>query len=100
MLRGVGAKEVHLRIASPPVRGICPYGIDIPTREELIATGRDLEAIRDFVGADSLSYLSLEGMLEALREPGASYCDACFSGHYPIAFEQPEKPRPLVNLQR
>lgn len=99
MLRAVGAAEVHLRIASPPVRGICPYGIDIPTHEELIATGRDLAAIRDFVAADSLGYLSLEGMLEALREPGASYCDACFSGHYPVPFEQPEKPRPLINLQ-
>jgi amidophosphoribosyltransferase len=95
MLRGAGAREVHLRIASPPVRDVCPYGIDIPTREELLATGRSVEAIRDFVGADSVGYLSLEGMLEALREPEASYCDACFSGSYPVPFEQPEKPRPL-----
>jgi amidophosphoribosyltransferase len=99
MLRGAGAKEVHLRISSPPVRHPCQYGIDIPTPEELIANGKTEAEIRDFVGADSLGYLSLEGMLEALKDgTGATYCDACFSGRYPVAFEQPGKPRPLLHL--
>jgi amidophosphoribosyltransferase len=100
MLRTAGAAQVHLRIASPPVRNPCPYGIDIPTHEELIASQRSEDETRDFVGCDSLGYLSLPGMLEALQEPGASYCDACFSGDYPIPFEQPQKPRPLLVLQR
>jgi amidophosphoribosyltransferase len=100
MLRTAGASEVHLRIASPPVRNPCPYGIDIPTYEELIASQRSEEETRDYVGCDSLRYLSLPGMLETLQEPGASYCDACFSGDYPVSFEEPQKPRPLLELQR
>jgi amidophosphoribosyltransferase len=100
MLRAAGAREVHLRIASPPVRHPCHYGIDIPTSQELIANGRTEAEIREYVGCDSLGYLSLEGMLRALEDgSGATYCDACFSGSYPVPFEQPCKPRPLLHLQ-
>jgi amidophosphoribosyltransferase len=99
MLRTAGAAEVHLRIASPPVRNPCPYGIDIPTREELIAAHRtEAETCAD-VGCDTLGYLSRQGMLQSL-EPEGCYCDACFSGSYPVPFEQPEQPRPLPLLQK
>jgi amidophosphoribosyltransferase len=104
MIRGAGAREVHLRISSPPTVGPCRYGIDTPTREELIASNHSLAAIRDFVGADSLGYLSLEGLYEAVHagpvqhEAGGGargYCDACFSGRYPIAEEKPARLRQL-----
>ncbi|MCC6749605.1 MAG: amidophosphoribosyltransferase [Deltaproteobacteria bacterium] len=84
MLRQAGAKEVHLRISSPPIGYPCHYGIDTPTREELIGSSRTPSEIAAYVGADSLGYLSLEGMLAAIGEtPGANYCDACFTGRYP-----------------
>jgi amidophosphoribosyltransferase len=161
MLRGAGAAEVHLRISSPPLRHPCFYGIDIPTTDELIAHSRSVEEIRQHTGADTLGYLSLKGMLQALggapdqggaggagaREDGGEgvqraegpglegrqvgedpqgqsaslptsagpapeeppstpeqeavrYCDACFSGSYPVPFEQPVKVKPLPVLQR
>jgi len=87
MLRRAGAKEVHLRIASPPVVGPCYYGIDTPTREELIATRMSPDEIARFVGADSLKYLSLEGLRSCVERPG-EFCDACFSGNYPIKVEE------------
>ncbi len=83
MLKRAGAKEVHLRIASPPVVGPCYYGIDTPTKEELIANRMSLEEIRKHIGADSLRYLSLEG-LRSVVEDKRLYCDACFSNEYPI----------------
>ncbi|WP_448584594.1 amidophosphoribosyltransferase [Thermocrinis sp.] len=83
MLRRAGAKEVHMRIASPPVIGPCYYGIDTPTKEELIATKFSVEEIASFIGADSLRYLSLEG-LRSCVEDYRNFCDACFSGIYPI----------------
>ena len=82
MLRGAGASEVHFRIGSPPVRWPCFYGIDMPTRAELIASKLDVPAIAEKLGADSLGYLSLEGMIEAVAA-GGPYCTACFSGDYP-----------------
>ena len=100
MLRGAGATEVHLRISSPPVRHPCHYGIDIPTHEELIAASRSEEEIRAHTGADSLGYLGLEGMLAAIDDRRDTYCDACFSGRYPVPFEQPVRVRPLPVLQR
>jgi amidophosphoribosyltransferase len=81
-LREAGAAEVHIRITCPPVRWPCFYGIDMPTRQELIAADLDVEQIRDYVGADSLGYLSLEGMVEAAG--GGTFCRACFDGRYPI----------------
>lgn len=85
-LRAAGAREIHLRVASPPIRHPCHYGIDFPRREELIANTRRVDQIRDFLEVDSLSYLSLEGMLGCVgRSEG--YCSACFSGDYPIPID-------------
>ncbi|MCU0293455.1 MAG: amidophosphoribosyltransferase, partial [Thermoanaerobaculaceae bacterium] len=84
MLRHAGAREVHLRISSPPTIGPCFYGIDTPERRELIASSQSVEQIRAFVGADSLGYLTEAGMLGCLRTPGHHFCTACFSGRYPV----------------
>jgi amidophosphoribosyltransferase len=86
MIRGAGAREVHLRLGSPPITGPCHYGIDTPTRDELIAANYSQEEIRQFLGVDSLGYLSLEGMLKAAGRSDR-FCHACFSGRYPIPVE-------------
>jgi amidophosphoribosyltransferase len=83
-LRRAGAKEIHMRVSCPPIRHPCFFGIDFPTPTELIANGRTVEQIRDFIEVDSLSYLSLEGMLRCMGRPAESYCTACWSGNYPI----------------
>jgi amidophosphoribosyltransferase len=83
MIRAAGAREVHFRLASPPIIGPCQYGIDTPTEEELIAATHSSDEIRDFLGVDSLGYLTLDGMLKAAG-PRNDYCHACFSGRYPI----------------
>ncbi len=85
MLRRAGAREVHLRVSSPPVQWPCFYGIDIPSRDELVGAERDVEGIRKLIGADSLGYLSLDGMLTSTGVPTERFCHACFSGGYPIA---------------
>jgi len=85
MLRDVGAVEVHLRISSPPYRWPCFYGLDTGTKGELIASGLDVDEIRDYVGADSLAYLSLEALERAIGVPGAGFCTACLTGDYPVA---------------
>lgn len=90
LLREAGAREVHLRVASPPVRHPCFMGLDMASYDELIAHRFDVEAIRTYVGADSLAYLSQEGMLRAVGTR-AGLCDACFSGRYPLEVE-PEAP--------
>jgi amidophosphoribosyltransferase len=84
MLRESGASEVHFRVSSPPVRHPCYYGIDMATRAELIASGLSIEEIRDFIGADSLAYLSLEDLVTATGRPKDSLCRACFDGRYAI----------------
>jgi amidophosphoribosyltransferase len=84
MLREAGASQIHLRITSPPVRHPCHYGIDMATRAELIASGLSVEEIRDFTGADSLAYLSLDGLVAATGRPHNQLCHACFDGRYPI----------------
>jgi len=84
MLRDAGAREVHLRISAPPIKHPCHYGIDMSTREEMIAHGRTVEQIRDELGADSLHYLSLSGLYEALGARRERHCDACFTGEYPL----------------
>jgi amidophosphoribosyltransferase len=97
MLREAGAREVHMRISSPPTAWPCFYGIDTPTRSELIAATSSAEEIRDYLGADSLGYLSLDGLVDAVRAvegEGArrdGYCHACFSGDYPIAIPAPRQ---------
>ncbi len=83
MIRAAGAREIHMRIASPPVTGPCYYGIDMPSREELIAANLTVDEIAERVGVDSLGFLSLEGMLHAVPDGPDGFCHACFSGDYP-----------------
>ena len=85
MLRDSGAAEVHLRISAPPIKHPCHYGIDMSTREEMIAHGRSTAEVAAELGCDSLHYLSLEGVYEAVRGTRATHCDACFTGEYPLA---------------
>ncbi|HEY8432676.1 MAG TPA: amidophosphoribosyltransferase [Sandaracinaceae bacterium] len=89
MLRDAGAREVHLRISSPPTRWPCFYGIDTPSRSELIASTHSVEEIARFVTADSVGYLSVEGLHRAVG--GEGYCDACFSGNYPVPVREPDE---------
>jgi amidophosphoribosyltransferase len=89
MVRSAGATEVHMRVASPPTTHSCYYGVDTPDRKELLAAQHDTEAMRRIIGVDSLAYLSLDGLYRAVgerrRDPASpQYCDACFSGEYPI----------------
>jgi amidophosphoribosyltransferase len=85
MLRDAGAAEVHMRISAPAIRHPCHYGIDMSTREEMIAHERTVAEIAAELGADSLAYLSLPGVYEAMRADRERHCDACFSGDYPLA---------------
>jgi len=89
MIRAAGAAEVHLRISSPPTTWPCYYGIDTPTRQELIASSHSVEEIARYVTADSLGYLALDGLYDSMGEARAGYCDACFSGEYLIQFARP-----------
>jgi amidophosphoribosyltransferase len=91
MLRDAGAKELHVRISSPPTMASCHYGIDTPTRRELIASTASVEEIREFIGADTLGYLSPEGMLQAFGRPQQSTCTACFTGIYPVEIPEQER---------
>ena len=91
MLRHAGAKEVHMRISSPPIVSPCFYGIDTPTKKELIASSHTTEEIRKYITADSLAYLSLDGMVKAAPGTPGQYCDACFTEQYPISFTRAEE---------
>jgi amidophosphoribosyltransferase len=84
LLRRAGAKEVHMRICAPPIRYPCFFGVDMATRAELIASHNSVEQIRKFIGADSLGYLSLPGLIKAVDLPKNIFCTACFTGDYPI----------------
>jgi amidophosphoribosyltransferase len=95
MLRSAGASEVHLRISSPPTTWPCYYGIDTPTRQELIASSHSVEEIARYVTVDSLGYLSLEGLYAALGEDRRGFCDGCFSGEYLVELPQNRKATPL-----
>ena len=88
MIRQAGAREVHFRVASAPITGPCHYGIDTPTREELIAASHSVEEIRAHLGVESLGYLSLDGMLRAAGGDPGEFCHACFSGDYPTAIPE------------
>ncbi len=111
MLRGAGAAEVHLRISAPPTTNPCFYGIDTPTREELIASSHSCDEIRSYIGCDSLGYLSHDGMMAAAanrspapgEEAGAGFCSACFTGAYPVPVEPggaaPRETPPLVSIR-
>jgi len=85
MIRDAGAAEVHLRISSPPTSYPCFYGIDMPTRQELIASSHSIEEIRKYITADSLGYISMEGIQKVVQKP-MNYCAACFDGEYPVPF--------------
>ena len=91
MLREAGAREVHVRVSSPPTMNTCHYGIDTPTRGELIAANQSVEEIQKYIEADSLGYLSVEGMLAAFGRPLQSTCTACFTGIYPVEIEEEER---------
>ena len=93
MVRSAGAREVHVRISSPPIHWPCYYGIDTPTRKELIASSHEVEEIRRYLAADSLGYLSLEGMLKATGSDPAQFCHACFTGDYRVGFEREVTPQ-------
>jgi amidophosphoribosyltransferase len=105
MLRGAGALEVHMRISAPPIRYPCHYGVDMSTTDEMVAHGRTVDEIAEHLECDSLAYLSLEGVYEAIRGERGTHCDACFSGEYPLdgtgdaqgkyAFELPVVSGPL-----
>ncbi len=91
MIRESGAKEVHMRISSPPTTHPCFYGIDTPTRKELIASSHDIDEICNYITADSLNYLTIEEMLDAVPNREQGFCKACFSGDYPIPFTDSQK---------
>ncbi|PWU23909.1 MAG: amidophosphoribosyltransferase [Candidatus Rokuibacteriota bacterium] len=91
MVRAAGAREVHVRISSPPIQWPCYYGIDTPTRRELIASSHKAQEIQRYLGADSLGYLSLEGMLKATGADPDHFCHACFTGQYRVGFDAGER---------
>jgi amidophosphoribosyltransferase len=90
MIRSSGAREVHVRISSPPIQWPCYYGIDTPTRKELIAASHDTDEIRRYLAADTLGYLSLDGMLKATGADPATFCHACFTGSYRVGIAPEE----------
>jgi amidophosphoribosyltransferase len=95
MVKAAGAREVHLRISCPPTISPCFYGVDTPSRAELIAASHTIEDIRKYVEADSLAYLSLEGLRQAVGADQHAYCTSCYTGVYPVAFPRNEQ----VHLQ-
>ena len=98
MLRAAGAAEVHLRITAPPIKWPCFYGIDMASRAELIGAGMAVDEIRAYLKADSLAYLSLEGLIETTKRPKDSLCRACFDGEYPIPVEALQRERGKASM--
>jgi amidophosphoribosyltransferase len=95
MIRNAGATEVHMRISCPPTISPCFYGVDTPSKRQLIAANKSIDEIRDYIGADSLAYLSLEGLKKACGEgEKTSYCSACYSGDYPTKWVDVEEIEP------
>jgi amidophosphoribosyltransferase len=91
LVKAAGAREVHLRISCPPTVSPCFYGVDTPSRKDLIGATHTVEEIRDFVEADSLAYLSLKGLREAVGDTRNAYCTSCYTGIYPVSFPQNEE---------
>jgi len=91
MVRAAGAKEVHVRISCPPTISPCFYGVDTPRRSELIAATHTIDQIRDYLDADSVAYLSHDGLMSAVGGRRAQYCSSCYTGVYPVAFPRDEK---------
>ncbi len=100
LIRQAGAKEVHLRIAAPPTTGPCYYGVDTPQKSELIASENSLEDIRKYTGADTLAYLSEEGMWKAMESGPESFCAACFNGDYPTSLKGVETKKNKDNKEK
>jgi amidophosphoribosyltransferase len=105
MVREAGAKEVHMRVSCPPTVSPCYYGVDTPTKEELIASSNSPEEIRKFLGADSLGYLSLGGLREAVGDQEGKFCSSCYTGVYPTDLVQLEvrengKAREAMTVER
>jgi len=98
MLRNAGAREVHMRISSPPTTSPCFYGIDTPTKKELIGATHSVEEIREFLNADSLAYLSTAGMYGFLKTGEDGFCDACFTGNYPVALSDQDSAQRQFHL--
>jgi len=97
MIREAGAKEVHMRISCPPTISPCFYGVDTPSKKELIAANMTVEQIRDFIGVNSLSYLSVDGLKRACADgEKTSYCTACYTGKYPTNWVDVEEIQPAV----
>jgi amidophosphoribosyltransferase len=95
MIRNAGAKEVHMRVSCPPTISPCFYGVDTPSKKQLIAANKSIDEIRDYIGADSLAYLSLEGLKKACGEgEKTTYCSACYTGHYPTKWVDVEEIQP------
>jgi amidophosphoribosyltransferase len=90
MVRAAGAREVHVRISCPPTVSPCFYGVDTPRRSELIAATHTIDEIRRYLGADTLAYLSLEGLKGAVAPDSGRYCTSCYTGTYPVAFPRNE----------
>jgi len=93
MVRKAGAKEVHMRISSPPTKHSCYYGIDTPNEDQLMANKMNIEEMCKALGADSLAFVSFEGLYRAVGKPRSAHCDACFSGDYPVTIETPQSPQ-------
>jgi amidophosphoribosyltransferase len=90
MVRAAGASEVHMRISCPPTISPCFYGVDTPRRSELIGATHSIDEIRKYIGADSIGYLSLDGLVGSVGPTGNSYCTSCYTGEYPVAFPRNE----------
>jgi amidophosphoribosyltransferase len=90
MVRAAGAKQVHVRISCPPTISPCFYGVDTPSRADLIAATHTLDEIRTYLEADSVAYLSLEGLMSAVDKDRGSYCSSCYTGRYPVEFPRDE----------
>jgi amidophosphoribosyltransferase len=97
MVREAGATEVHMRISCPPTISPCYYGVDTPTREELIASSSTPEEICKFIGADSLGYVSLAGLKQAVNDTRGDYCTSCYTGVYPTDLVQLEVRNGIAN---
>jgi amidophosphoribosyltransferase len=99
LLRKAGAKEVHMRVCAPPIRFPCFMGVDMATQRELIAARKSIPEICSYIGADSLGYLSVEGLIKAVGLPGNNFCLACFTGDYPMPVQLEMDKLALENLQ-
>ena len=94
-LREAGVSEIHMRVSCPPLISPCFYGIDFPTKKELIAANHTIDEIKEFIGVDSLKYLSLDGMLNSMMLPKSEFCTACFTGNYPTTICKPPSKKAL-----